>query len=298
MKREINIAIQGKTIGEIMLFREMANLFNAPGRGTYVEEVHGNKGRVEYKSIIASSTVTVELGDLLFFTFDKYSRELRICTMQVKYKDKRFKKFLHFRANIYQWELLYTKPTITNKGNNFPPHILNFRADYDSITAYGIFYHDIYNHDIDFLYTVPYFIEPVHRPRHPLKNPYRTYQFNCPKGLSGSESCFSGINAQEAFSICSIDIFEDQVLQGKVGAPINDDKNMLEWVLNLFVRMKEQADHPEVIEEILRAYEFTSRGINSVNSKDFETFPAAMIVVTDSREYGEYHRQFSFDREM
>ena len=287
MKRELNAAIRGRKIGEVMLFREMANQFNAPGRCTYVEEVHGNKGRVEFRSLFSLGPKTVELGDLLLFTYDEYKRELRICTMQAKYKKGRFQKFLHCRGDIFQWELLYTKPTITNKnGSHFPPHILNFRADYDSITAYGVFYHDAYQHAIDFLYTMPYLFKPVRWPRGPISGGVRAFQFICPIAAKGSvKSCVRGIAPHEAFSICSIDAFEDQVLRCKVGAPIEKDSEIQKWALNLFAHMRNRADHPEVIDAILRAYEFFYRDTVSTKLEYSDSVPAALIVVTNSREY-------------
>ena len=296
MKRELNSAIYGRKIGEVMLFREMANHFNAPGRCTYVEEVHGKKGWVEFHSLFSPNPKTVELGDLLLFTYDEYKRELRICTMQAKYKKGGFRKFLHCRGNVFQWELLYSKPTIKNKsGSCFPPHILNFRADYDSITAYGVFYHDVYHHDIDFLYTIPYYFRPARSPRGPISNSSRAFQFICPIAAKGSmTSCAVGIATHEALSTCSIDVFEDQVLRCKVGAPIEEKSEIQKWALDFLAHMRGRADHPEVIDVILRAYDFFPQESVSRSLEYFNSFPATLIVVTNSKQYEDSCGMFSF----
>lgn len=289
MKRELNAAIRGRKLGEVMLFREMADHFNAPGRCTYAEEVHGNKGWVEFRSLFSLKPKTVELGDLLLFTYDEHKRELRICTMQAKYKKERLRKFLHCRGDVSQWELLYSKPTVKNKnGGHFPPHILNFRKDYDSITAYGVFYHDRNHHEIDFLYTLPYYFRPAKFPRAPISNGSRAFQFTCPIGADGSmTSCTAGIDAHEAFSTCSIDVFEDQVLRCRVGAPIEKNSEIQKWALNFFAHLRARADHPEVVDTVLRAYDFIPHEPVSSGSEHFDSSPAALIVVTNTKQYEE-----------
>lgn len=289
MKKELNAAIKssGVKINEISLFRAMADEFNHSmiSQCTYVEEIHGNKGMVEFPSKYkVGGTAKTELGDLLILTFDKSTKELRLCVLQAKYKSGRYYRFLNSQADIFQWELLHDKPLITNRGRfNFPSDILNFRTDYRSISAYGIFYHDNITKEVDFLYTLPDFFAPHSIPKHRVSNGNRSFNFKCPIGLgSPNKGCTRGITPKEAISTCSIDVFEKQVLLCKIGAPIPRGTRIADWVGILLNSMRGTADNPRVIEELLGYY---GEEISVNNS--YEETPSALVVVTDSERYKE-----------
>lgn len=284
MKSQLNYEIKrtGMKVDEENLFREMAKEFNTTiSKATYVEVIHKNS--VEFSSCYKVGGVAkVELGDLMLLTYDKARNELRICILQAKYKKGRYYYFLNFHADIFQWELLKEKPFITNKSKrfNFPSNILNFRDDYDSITAYGIFYEDNISREIDFLYTLPKHIEPRNYPKGRITNGVRSFYFRCPKHLGSPNSmCKEGITPKEAISTCSLDVFEEQVLRCKVGAPINDAK-VKNWVARLLVSYKGSSTMPEVIDDLLEYLDVGDDYIDEVY--DFEGIPSVMVVVTDS----------------
>lgn len=301
MKKELNAAVKKSTskIDEIFLFRAMAKEFNHSiiSKSTYVKEIHGNKSKVEFSSKYKlGGSANTELGDLLIFTFDKATQELRMCILQAKYKQSRYYRFLNSKANLFQWELLHDKPPIINKSKfHFPPDILNFRTDYKSISAYGIFYHDNILRDIDFLFTLPDFFVPHSMPRSPIANGDRCFNFRCPFGLgSPNNVCTKGITRKEAISTCSIDVFENQVLLCKVGVPIPNKTPIGRWVLTLLNNMREYADNPEVINELLNFYndditEYTY---------SFDETPSALIVITDSNKYEELCMEYMKDERI
>ena len=140
------LRISGMKINEENLFMEMAREFNTTiSKSTYIKVIH--KSLIEFSSFYKVGGVAkVELGDLMLLTYDKATHELRICILQAKYKKGKYYYFLNFLADIFQWELLTEKPVINNKSKkfSFPPNILNFRNDYESITAYGFFTRIIY----------------------------------------------------------------------------------------------------------------------------------------------------------
>lgn len=110
MKNELNKAMLGKpNVGEVDLFREMANQFNNNliAKCTYVKEVH--QRQVEFCSNITGKIEKRELGDLLLLTFDKAKRELRLCVLQAKYRKRAYRKFLSYSTDVFQWDLLYYK---------------------------------------------------------------------------------------------------------------------------------------------------------------------------------------------
>ncbi len=286
MKNELNMAISMMPkVGEVELFREMARQFNFNkfAKATYVKEVH--KQYIEYPSSFLGSMKRIELGDLLFITYDKSTKELRICILQAKYRRGSYRKFLNCKADIFQWELLYYKPDVYDKSTmNIPKHILNFRHDYKSITAYGVFYHDKKLNMIDFLYTLP----ELFAPKYLLPSPSNTFVYNCPNLSVCKSSCCGcsttmcptkqGGMPKETLYTCSIDIFEHEILSCRIGAPINDDE-IKKYILELLVIMKRTSENPEVIDEILRDYEYI------YDSDDYfsdDEYPSAIIVITES----------------
>lgn len=296
MKRELNAAIgaahkSGTKVDEIFLFKEMARQFNnSATQCAYVEEIHG-KIYVDYTSKYAlQNPKSVELGDLWIFTFDKTKKKLRMCIMQTKYKKCRYYRFLNIPINVYQWELLKEKPIVSSNNTYVPSNILNFRNDYGSITAYGIFYHDNISKDreVDFLYTLPKFLIPKVSVPIPLTRKELPFGFTCPVGMgSPNFLCKAGLGQKETVSACSIDIFEQQVLAWRIGAPI-DDKDDLAWALTLLERMKEGIDNTindaSVIDIILDQYRDIADG--NQDNRYFETgIPRAFVIITDSERY-------------
>lgn len=287
MKNGLNKAIIGMSnVGEVELFREMANQFNNNliSKCTYVKEVH--QKYVEFYSSITGKIEKRELGDLLLLTFDKAKRELRLCVLQAKYRKGVYRKFLSYSTDVLQWDLLYYKPDVYNKSPiNIPQNILNFRNDYKSITAYGIFYHDKNLNMIDFLYTLPDYFKP--------KNTLSfksTFYFVCPNlGVCKSSCC--GCNTttcqkkqggvlKETLFTCSMDIFEHEVLCCKVGAPINDNE-IKKYILGLLTTMKRDAEDSEIIDEILRSYDYNTQ---LSDYRYEEGHPAAIIIICDSEK--------------
>ena len=289
MKNELNRNIIGITnLREEDLFKEMANQFNnnVSAKCTYVKEVHNMK--VEFYSNFKGGKQPKEIGDLLLLTFDKCTKELRLCVLQAKYRRGSYRKFLNCRADVYQWELLYYKPDVYNKSRiNIPKHILNFRHDYKSITAYGVFYHDKNLGMIDFLYALP----ELFVPKRLVPSPSSTFVFNCPNLSVCKSSCCGcsktvcptkqGGLPKETLFTCSMDIFEQEVLNCKVGAPINDDE-IRKYILGLINEMKRDAEDAEIIDEILRIYEYGyDRSLNEYIYE--EGHLAEIIIVTDSK---------------
>lgn len=295
MKIEINDAIRasGKTIDEVFLFREMAKAFNHSeiSKCTYVEEIHGPKGMVNFPSKYKVGGIAkVELGDLLLLTFDKATNQLRICILQAKYEKKKYSRFLDFKANLFQWELLLNKPDIIDKSSfNFPPNILNFRDDYYSITAYGIFYHNNVSGEVDFLYTLPRSIVPYSYPTklYSTRRGIRKFKFHCP--TAPDETCRMGFLKNETISTCCIDTFEKQVLSCRIGAPI--DVTIYSYIISLLKHMKSGADDTTVIDELLYSLDSDNFRDNYIQTGFPEAYPSALIVITDSSYFRDDHNE-------
>lgn len=302
MKKQLNAANLQK-IDEVNLFQEMAEQFrrNKNANAAYVEEVH--KQYVEFDSRFYGGAKKIELGDLLFLTYSRSEKKLKLCVMQVKYRRKpyennsgnnmQYDKPLSCIGNIFQWELLHKRPDVVNRSKtNIPPYILNFRKDYKSITAYGVFYMEKGTDEIDFWYAVPELFGPKEDMFPPVKNGAKTfYSFRTKDKLEAAKyMIFNNINAKDETLLAdNMDKFEQEIFSWKIGAPIDDIPEMKAYILGLLDAMKEDAENPEVIEEILRHY---NSGTDSYDSQieDRNSYrkysghgkghPAAMIVIT------------------
>lgn len=295
MKENLNKAVNasGKPINEEFLFRVMAQEFNsAVSKCTYVKEIHG-KLYVTYASKLSMiNSQRVELGDLWIFTFDRATKELRMCIMQTKYRRRMYLRFLDLNIQPFQWELLKEKPDVSGDGWYVPHDILNFQNKYDSITAYGIFYHDNISktQDIDFLYTLPKFLAPKKHLTPPLiKRDYR-FEYICPKGLgSPNYLCKEEFLPHETIGTCSIDIFEQQVLSCRIGVPVTSGKSLPPWVLVMLRHMRDGADDGTVIDTILEQH--PSANDTYINNQcSFNAIPRSLVIVTDSERYKSQQR--------
>jgi hypothetical protein len=264
-------------VNEVFLFRVMADIFNTcHSKATFVKETHSHKGFVHYNSKIQGKIKKIEISDLLFITYNKSINKVRICFLQAKYKKTNYRKFLSFRGNVYQRELLKDKPDIIDTNNlGFPCNILYF-TNYKSITAYGVFYYDKVG-DIDFLYTLPHFLKPknIHVPKGDTPFHFQGYK-SCPNVL-----CSKGILKDETISTCSLDVFQQEVLKGHIGAPVNG--TLLPVIRNMISLMREQDPENSVIEEMQGFINESYNGLTTVDVpiKKVNYCPNAILLITD-----------------
>ena len=276
MKQTLNSRIS--KIDEVKLFRLMAELFNSStSKSTFVQEAHGQKGYIDYNSKISGKRKKIEIADLLLITFNRKTNETRLCFIQAKYKRGNFRRFLNFQGNIYQWELLKEKPDIIDTYRlGYPTNILNFSTSYESITSFGIFYYDR-SKQLDFLFTLPQHIHPNNLSPKSLASGHITMNFNvschCP-----NIACLKGRMPHETISTCSIDIFEQEALNCRIGAPI--DPSLMPFLTNVLHSMrKNMNDNDEVINELMERLDI----INS-DYQDTSHYPNTIILLTDGTE--------------
>lgn len=256
MKQLLNNGINTlPTVNEVDLFRLMANIFNTnTSKSAFVNEVHGQRGFIDYHSTFSTGLKKIEIADLLMITCNRWSNEIRICFIQAKYRRRNYRRFLTFGANLYQWELLKDKPNIIDNYNKgFPQNILNF-SHFESITSFGIFYKDHLG-QIDFLYTLPKHIQKRNL------NKYQTMDFyagcHCP-----NSRCLAGIMPDETISTCSIDIFEREALACRIGAPI--DSSVKPYIASLLNSMRRNnLDNGELINEFIGRFDINTNDLNS-----------------------------------
>jgi hypothetical protein len=246
MKKEINAAAKAAPkVGEIFLFREMANSLSMYTRAMFIQEVHGRKGWVQFPSVLTGKNETKEIADLLIICKNK-KNEIKISFLQAKFHKRFGRPFLKFHGDYLQLELLQTRPNINpNNIFRFPSNILNF-SNYFSLTTYGIFYID-HNNEINLLYTIAVLLRQMGTkltggimfPGHPA----------CPHS-----NCFTGMQL-EVCSTCEIDLYERALLSFMIGAPIIQEPSVSQSIrkmLSLALSQYEGSD-AELIRDFIDA---------------------------------------------
>ena len=139
MKKLFNSHLPNGKLNEVVLFDHMTKLFtNKKTTAIFIKRAH--QTYVKFSLNGSLKKIKREIGDLIFLVFDKTTKTFKICILQAKYRKQRSSYDFHFNAEYNQWKLLKDRPDIIScKLNEYPKHILNFRKDYKSITAYGIF---------------------------------------------------------------------------------------------------------------------------------------------------------------
>ena len=292
----LNNSVQnGKNVNEVILFRTMEKYLKQVAVNCTYIETHG-KGYVYYSSRFLNGNLKmVEIGDLVLITYDRSRKELRICTLQAKYKKDSVTKFLRIkRLDVFQWELLKDRPNViaASKKYKVPQNILNFNPKYKSISAYGIFYQDpVPNGDIDFLFTIPEYLKNV-RPLTYItrKRKFRSFEINCiPCSCNQCIGNKNVNNLEEVIVSGSMDVFEKALLSCKIGAVVDDKniENILLFLKYLNVNFKKENGGSEsAIDFILSEYQSISDRIVIEDKIDVK-MPAALILVTDSGQYGD-----------
>ena len=264
MKQSINkyIACNISAFNEIDLFRFLMNELNTKYcQACFVDEVHAHSGFIEFDSVLLGAPKKVEIADLQIISYNKHKKELRLCFLQAKLRKQKYRKFLNFPGDIYQWELLKGKPAICDTFNHgFPTNILNF-TKYQSITSFGVFYKDLTS-NFDMLYTMPVFLTPTSAKRH------TTLQFNSPCKGNITSTCNRGFSADETVSLCSINPFVSELLNGRIGAPVlKSDLGIMLYIASSIASVSFHHPNNSIAREILSLIDMNVDGVRKNHMK-------------------------------
>lgn len=235
MKNELNNICASSPFGEVRLFRWMVSILAKKNRLLFIKETHGSKGFVEFTSKVKRKRMiwTKEISDLMFVIYSKKKQETKIFLLQSKFHRKRTSPFLVFHGDYLQLELLRDKPLINSRNNlRLPDDFLRLANGYKSFRTYGVFYRDR-NGEIDFLYTVSDLLKECSL----LKQVFGKIEFNVNK--KNSTTRHITFNKNELLSTSSIDHFEKNLLNFKIGAPIKIDSKLSIYVKSLINYIRE-----------------------------------------------------------
>lgn len=261
-----NILHNLKPLNEVKIFTAMASILNGIPKtnAVFVKKTHGRAGWVSFST--HNQVIMKEIADILMVIYNRKKNEVRISFLQAKYKkDSIIKPFLEIPGvDYYQWDLLKRRCDIKSQGYiQFPDDILSF-TNYKSITSYGIFYWN--NNQIDMLYSIPdFFCSTNQSPKG--KRPTTTLSLTClkngpiPKRYTATchinspcQPCSYGLccfpeRKDEVLSTCDIDVYERFLLNGYIGAPINNINNIEPFIRSLLANFNSDAKD-ETIKEI------------------------------------------------
>lgn len=159
---------------EVALFRELATSIKNNSTNTiFINETHGNKAQVKFKSqFIGKNYTRCEVSDLLIVSRNLKSNLYRATFLQAK-KETSDISSLHtkiqnfvFKGQYNQWELLAHRPVIIEGVGKFKPYP-EFLSDAlsPSIGSFGVFYEE--KKKVEFIYSVAEFISVVSKAKHP-----------------------------------------------------------------------------------------------------------------------------------
>ncbi len=116
-------------------------------RGNFqIEEYHGSRCQVRFSGngFYARTRARCELSDLMIITYSTISCHARLTFLQAKYERATLRSVCgrSFAANLEQWFLLSTRPSITGVGAFKPPTDLLSSALLPSVGSFAFFYKD------------------------------------------------------------------------------------------------------------------------------------------------------------
>lgn len=134
----------GLTHNEIPLFRAIRSALTGLSGQFQIEEYHGTSHQVRFSGngSYARTLARCELSDLMIITYSLTSRHVRLTYLQAKSE----KATAHtvcgrtFSANLEQWFLLSTRPSIVGAGAFGPPSDLLSNALLSSVGSFAFFY--------------------------------------------------------------------------------------------------------------------------------------------------------------
>jgi hypothetical protein len=132
--------------------------------GFYAEEYHGGAHQVRFSGSAPylRSDPRCELSDLLIVVYSPRSRRVRLTYLQAKSERLTISSVCghRFSANLEQWFLLSTRPSINGVGSFAPPADLLSGALLPSVGTFAFFFKDLAGH-FEIYYASASFLAPA-----------------------------------------------------------------------------------------------------------------------------------------
>jgi hypothetical protein len=140
------LSTNGLPHNEIPLFRAMHSSLVGLNGKFQIEEYHGTSHQVMFtgNGSYARMHARCELSDLMIVTYSPISHHVRLTYLQAKSERATLHSVCRrpFSANLEQWFLLSTRPSIVGAGAFNPPRDLLSNALLPSVGSFAFFYKD------------------------------------------------------------------------------------------------------------------------------------------------------------
>ena len=288
MKKHLNKFISANPkYNEVCLFREISRYFSKTYQCTFIEETHQHY--VTFDSSIHQCSKEREISDLLIISYSIKRKKIRMTFLQAKLNKKTFnKKPFRFKGDYFQYDLLSTRPSITDKRNIFESDVLS-KALYDSVSSYGIFYKEGRG-NLNFAYSTASDLKTT---KHAIKCSTKERTFYFPEIKSNDLLIkFNPIlknnnhllyDRTELQATLDADIFECCLLNLIVGTPIESDYKTLISIKTLVSKKITDTivnQFSSFIDDLLIDQDIN----NQITDLNFETTPQILLINIDDQK--------------
>ena len=255
---------QNKTLGEVELFDEMIGYFKNQPFATVVQTDRTHHHLVDYTPLPPYNTlwgnnVTKEISDVFFMVFSQRRRMARMTHLQAKLTSKIWpvhdnKHTFSFTLDVGQYHMLHNRLQINDLKGMYPRDILSFPLYSDSVSSYGVFYKDnnsVYDMAFEIASLVSY----------PKSKPYKSADSQLVHSFATTNDMWGYMNIKypqampilrhilhccdicwecccehmsELLSTVSVETFERELLELRVGTRVDFDITTLQTIAQLF----------------------------------------------------------------
>lgn len=255
---------QNKTLGEVELFDEMIGYFKNQPFATVVQTDRTHHHLVDYTPLPPYNTlwgnrVTKEISDVFFLVFSRKRKVARMTHLQAKLTSKIWpvrdnKHTFSFTLDAGQYHMLHNRLQINDLKGMYPRDILSFPLYSDSVSSYGVFYRDnnsVYDMAFEIASLVSYSKSKPYKSadsqlthsfatandvwgymniKHPQAMPILRHILHC------CDICWECCceHMPELLSTVSVETFERELLELRVGTRVDFDIMTLQQVAQLF----------------------------------------------------------------
>ena len=254
LRKAINTWQNGQTPGEVDLFDAMIGYFGNQSFATVVGTDRTHQHHVDYEPLPPyygapnwGASVNKEISDVFFVVFSLRQGIVRMTHLQAKLrvkawpKNHKTKKFT-FKLDAGQFHMLHNRLLIKDSTHRFADDILAYPCFSDSVASYGVFYRDLQNR-YDMAYEIASLISYPRRRLYNSPVSQLVHSFHTTRDIIGYRNSISHCHpcrrngyfkSPELLSTTDVDVFEDGLIDLRVGTRVEFYEKILRDIANIF----------------------------------------------------------------
>ena len=225
-----------------------------------VETYHGNRHQVCF-SAINSTQMSLnpnrrcELCDLMIIVYSSKLKLARLTFLQAKYERKKvfYPSSYNWKANLVQWDLLFSRPRIVGCGKFTPPHDLLQSALLPSVGSFGFFFRNP-DGEFEVFYSSANCLYPKSLRKKECRLILSCHNFPYIKNLKTTSGAFDECQIAFGNHLFAKNLYEMNI-GTPIGTPIKETSLTRKWlgkVLRGMKRENQRNDNPsELSQELL-----------------------------------------------